>query len=49
MTKFLDMKYHFVREYVELGVVKVLFVMSENNRDDPFTKNVYASMYNRHN
>jgi hypothetical protein len=30
-TKHIDTRYHFVREYVEDGVVKVIFVRSENN------------------
>ena len=39
-TKHIDIRYHFVREYVEDKIVKILFVHTENNLADPFTKNV---------
>ena len=47
-TKYLDTQYHFVREYVENGTVVVVFVRSEDNRADPFTKNVTEVVYRRH-
>ena len=47
-TKYLDTQYHFVREYVENGTVVVVFVRSEENRADPFTKNVTEIIYARH-
>ena len=38
-TKHIDIRRHFVREYVEDDIVKIIFVKSELNRADPFTKN----------
>lgn len=46
-TKYLDTQYHFVREYVEDGVVKIIFVHSEDNRVDPYTKNVSEPIYKK--
>ena len=39
-TKHIDTCYHFVREYVEDNVLKIVFVKSADNQADPFTKNV---------
>ena len=39
-TKHVELKYHFVREYVDKGTLAVEFVRTENNKADPFTKNV---------
>lgn len=39
-TKYMDTKYHFVREYVEDGILKVIFVPTGENKADPYTKNV---------
>ena len=39
-TKHIDTRYHFVREYVEDNVLKIVFVKSAENQADPFTKNV---------
>ena len=36
-TRHINVRYHFVREYVENGVVKILFVRLENNDSDMFT------------
>jgi hypothetical protein len=36
-TKHVDTRYHFVREFVEEGFVKIIFVRSEDNISDPFT------------
>ena len=47
-TKHVDVKYHFVREYVEDGFVKVIFVRSEHNVSDRFTKNVTGDIYDAH-
>lgn len=47
-TKYLDMKYHFVREYVEKGIFTVIFVKSVENLEDPFTKNVNVDTYAKH-
>jgi hypothetical protein len=47
-TKHVDIRYHFVREYIEDGEIKVVFVKSENNIADVFTKNVGSEVYVRH-
>ena len=39
-TKHIDVRYHFIREYIVDGTVKILFVPSEINDTDIFTKNV---------
>jgi len=39
-TKYLDTKVHFIRQYVEDGVIKLNFIKSEENLADTFTKNV---------
>jgi hypothetical protein len=47
-TKHTDTRYHFVREFVEEGFVKIVFVRSEDNISDPFTKNTPGSIYEKH-
>ena len=47
-TKHTDTRYHFVREFVEEGFVKIIFVRSEDNTSDPFTKNTPGSIYDKH-
>jgi len=47
-TKHIDTRYHFVREYIEDGIVKVVFVRSEANDADIFTKNLNADTFNKH-
>ena len=47
-TKHVDTKYHFVREVVEEGFVKIIFVRSEENISDPITKNTPSSIYEKH-
>jgi hypothetical protein len=37
-TKHMDIKFHFVRQYTEDGILKIIFVRSEDNFADPFTK-----------
>ena len=39
-SRHIDIRYHFIREYVDQGIVKIVFVKSEDNKDDPFTKNL---------
>ena len=38
-TKHIDTRYHFVRNYIEDGIIKVTFIKSEDNVADVFTKN----------
>jgi hypothetical protein len=47
-TKHIDTRYHFVREYVEDGIVKVVFVRSEDNDADIFTKNLNGETFEKH-
>ena len=39
-TRHIDTRYHFVREYIDDGVLKVVFVKSEDNHADIMTKNL---------
>ena len=41
-TKYLDTKYHFIRDYVENGMVKITCISTDQNLADPFTKNLSA-------
>ena len=47
-TKHIDIKRHFIREYVEDGIIKIVFVKSENNDSDILTKNTDKKTYQRH-
>jgi hypothetical protein len=47
-TKHVDARYHYVREFVETGFIKIVFVKSEDNKSDWFTKNVSSELYSRH-
>ena len=47
-TKHIDTRYHFVREYIEDGIIKVQFVRSEANDADIFTKNVNTETFQKH-
>jgi hypothetical protein len=39
-TRHVDTRYHFIRENVEDGIIKIEFVKSDDNDSDIFTKNV---------
>jgi len=47
-TRHVNTRYHFIRENVEDGIVKVEFVRSGNNDSDIFTKNVNHEIYEKH-
>jgi hypothetical protein len=47
-TRHIDARYHFVREYIIDGVIKIIFVKSQNNKADIFTKNVSSETYEEH-
>jgi hypothetical protein len=47
-TKHVDARYNFVREYVESGFLKIIFVHSKENKADMFTKNVSRELYDKH-
>ena len=46
-TKHIDIRYHFVREFIDKGFVKIVFVSTKNNDADIFTKNVTSEIYDR--
>ena len=47
-TKHVDIRAHYVRQYVEDGTVKIIFVKSEDNAADTFTKNVSGNIFKKH-
>jgi hypothetical protein len=47
-TKHIDVRFHYVREFVEANFLKIIFVRSENNFADGFTKNVSGAIYDAH-
>jgi hypothetical protein len=47
-TKHVDIRYHFVREFIEDGKVKIIFIRPEDNDADIFTKNVSGELYDKH-
>ena len=47
-TRHVDIRYHYVREYVEDGTVKIVFVRFKDNKADVFTKNTDGNTYERH-
>lgn len=47
-TKHVDIRAHYVRQYVKDGTVKIIFVRSEDNAADPYTKNVSTKIFNQH-
>jgi hypothetical protein len=47
-TKHIDIRTHFVRQFVEDGIIKVVFVKSEDNEADIFTKNTTEDLFKKH-
>jgi len=47
-TKHVDVRYHFVREFVEDGFIKIIFVRTKDNTADVFTKNVVGELFDKH-
>jgi len=47
-TRHVDTRYHFVREFIEDGFIKIEFVRSIENNSDMFTKNVSQENYQKH-
>jgi hypothetical protein len=47
-TRHIDTRYHFVREHVVDEFIKIIFVKSEENVADMFTKNIGKEIYERH-
>jgi hypothetical protein len=46
--KHVDVRYHFVRDYIEDGIVKIVFVKSEDNDSDIYTKNLGEELFYKH-
>ena len=46
--KHVDIWYKYVNEYVEDGIVKIIFVKSADNNSDILTKNVSAELCKKH-
>ena len=47
-TQHINVRYRFVREYMENRVVKIVFVRLEENNSDVFTKNTMMEIFHRH-
>ena len=47
-TKHVDFRKNFVRNYVENGTIKIIFVRSEDNDLDVFTKNTSENTDDKH-
>ena len=47
-TKHISVRQHFIREFVEDGIIKVIFVKSKNNDADIFTKNLSKELFEKH-
>jgi sulfatase maturation enzyme AslB (radical SAM superfamily) len=47
-TQHVDTRYHFVRENLEDGIIKIEFVKSVDNESDIFTKNVTQEIYQKY-
>jgi hypothetical protein len=47
-TTHIDIRRHFVREFVEDGIIKTLFVGLDNNDADIYTKTTSEDVFKRH-
>jgi hypothetical protein len=47
-TKHIDIRELFVREYIEDDILKLVFIRSENNDADIFTKTTTEELLNKH-
>ena len=47
-TKHIDIRVHYVREYINDGIIRVEFVKSENNDADILTKNTTEELFKTH-
>ena len=48
LTNNVDIRAHYLRKYVEGGIVKIIFVKSELNERDIYTKNVSGAIFRQH-
>jgi hypothetical protein len=47
-TKHMDIHYNFVWEFVVDNFIKIIFICTNNNISDGFTKNVTWDIYEKH-
>ena len=47
-SKHIDVRTKYVHEYVEDGVLKIVYVKSEENDADIFTKNLGSELHSKH-
>jgi hypothetical protein len=47
-SKHIDVRFHYLRELVEQGMLQVDFVRSEDNTSDIFTKNLASDLFGKH-
>ena len=47
-TRHIDVRYHFVRNLITAGIIKLDFVASDDNYADAFTKNIDQSRFLSH-
>ena len=47
-TKHIDVRAHFVREYIEDDILKVVFVRTDDNKADIYTKNTSEELFLKH-
>jgi hypothetical protein len=47
-TKHIDVRWHWLREKRDAGIVEVVFTKSENNESDILTKNTIESLHTKH-
>ena len=47
-TKHISVRHHFVREFIEDSILKILFVKLKMNQADIFTKNLCGHLYKKH-
>ena len=47
-TKHISVRHHFVREFIEDGILKIVFVKSKMNHADIFTKNLSRDLFEQH-
>ena len=46
--KYISVRQHFIREHVENGLIKIIFVKSKFNTADIFTENLSQELFIRH-
>ena len=47
-TKHIDIRAHYVRQFIKDGILKIVFVKLADNEADVFTKNISNKTFERH-